>query len=517
MIDKSWFENTQSRDVLFSLDPTTSFVEYVQDVKPYHTKIFDVLINYAYSDMMRVNLRENIEISVEVSAPGEEPIYYCGPGYEPGFGFGYGIYWGGGYGGENSDTAAIPPPPATDDPYDDSGYDDVGYDGTVSSNPSNTIPPVVNVYAPIVQAVTGTSTVPDLPANSFLVTTPAPVYYTVSIINSVSNQLGFVRNYALAGVSPLDKKWVLAGDQTPYITAGTVFYTGAAKTPTGQFTIETISFNGTETELIVKEAIPLTAIGTGYISILVTPEYLPWWPYGMGVKLMSNDPLPAPLVQGQMYYFIPQDQPGAFNLATVRYPTKDSQYVDLSQLSNQQITLFNAETFVPGMKVVVQGSLNGRNDGNYTVFRVQQEGDKVRVWPVEPIMYPNDPSRTTDGWLSYDLSEGVIQYGFCPIASADDLFTQVYIGEKLEFRMEISFNDKPSVNMLENRTPEILGWGGVLFGSSYDDDEEAFTVTAVQFASVGGDIDVGNIILNGFDTRPFDLAPFDAVNPYTAS
>lgn len=42
-----------------NLDPVQGLVDYVQDVKPYHTKVIEVLIEYVFTDHIGVKAVEN--------------------------------------------------------------------------------------------------------------------------------------------------------------------------------------------------------------------------------------------------------------------------------------------------------------------------------------------------------------------------------------------------------------------------------------------------------------------------
>ena len=50
--------NTTTSPGLLSIDPIQGFVDYVTEYKPYHTKIFDVLFEYVYSDNVNVTVTE---------------------------------------------------------------------------------------------------------------------------------------------------------------------------------------------------------------------------------------------------------------------------------------------------------------------------------------------------------------------------------------------------------------------------------------------------------------------------
>lgn len=44
------------------LDPVQGLVEYVEDVKPYHTKIIEVLVEYVFTETVNVSITESLII-----------------------------------------------------------------------------------------------------------------------------------------------------------------------------------------------------------------------------------------------------------------------------------------------------------------------------------------------------------------------------------------------------------------------------------------------------------------------
>ena len=43
-------------------DPISGLVEFAQDVKPYHTKIIEILVDYIYGETMNVDVKDTHEI-----------------------------------------------------------------------------------------------------------------------------------------------------------------------------------------------------------------------------------------------------------------------------------------------------------------------------------------------------------------------------------------------------------------------------------------------------------------------
>lgn len=62
---------------LFRIDPTEAFVQYVQTIKPYHTKILETLVEYVYTEDVNVTIDENLQISTTFITPPIPPTYTC--------------------------------------------------------------------------------------------------------------------------------------------------------------------------------------------------------------------------------------------------------------------------------------------------------------------------------------------------------------------------------------------------------------------------------------------------------
>ena len=54
---------------IIPLDPVQGFVEYVQDVKPYHSKILEVLIEYIHTDVAQISITDSIDWKINISSP----------------------------------------------------------------------------------------------------------------------------------------------------------------------------------------------------------------------------------------------------------------------------------------------------------------------------------------------------------------------------------------------------------------------------------------------------------------
>lgn len=52
-----------------TLDPVQGLVDYVLDVKPYHTKIMEVLVEYIHSDPINVTITDSIRMNIDLAYP----------------------------------------------------------------------------------------------------------------------------------------------------------------------------------------------------------------------------------------------------------------------------------------------------------------------------------------------------------------------------------------------------------------------------------------------------------------
>jgi len=64
------------------LDPVQGLVDYINDIKPYHTKVVEVLVEYVYGEAVDINIEEYLHTQIDMFRP-EEPEfgYDCVRGY----------------------------------------------------------------------------------------------------------------------------------------------------------------------------------------------------------------------------------------------------------------------------------------------------------------------------------------------------------------------------------------------------------------------------------------------------
>lgn len=462
---------------LFRIDPTQGLVEYAQAVKPYHSKILDIFVEYVYTEALSAKVTDKMLMTIGLYGPGDilgpigpdgfpivitEPpvIYTCG----------YGFVWDA-YGG------AVPPElptavvisgagvlkiPATAssgsativlaaDPsgftFTDGQHVVFSTDGTTPSDISVGIPYfVVNATVSsievsltsggpsIVMTDAGTSqlyaTPQDLPYNTFLVAPPTPNPKSVVISSLITNQFTLTTPYAVTAVSPPASTWSVAGDITADLAIGDTFYIASNTDASAntRYVAANVVFAGGTTTITTVQPISLIATPTGTLNVIVKPDDVSYLPVGASVTISSTGTLPAPLVAGTTYYFEPTADIGVFNLAHVRYPTQTTDYVDLTSMGSGQLSIDRVEPFVPGEEVVVTGSAG--NDGIYYVGTIVPEGANFRISVPQAVPVTTPVALPTDGVMTYGGNFGD---PFCAVAHSPALHAETFIAETLHF------------------------------------------------------------------------------------
>lgn len=234
-----------AQTALNAINPTEGFVSYVQDVKPYHSKILEVLIEYVYKENIVTTVTEGQNWTISLVRPDTGVTTTCG----------YGVIW---------DSLVVSDYPTvtihqavgdvhvTTVPLVDSlqptvltiANDPLNYTlqvgdpitfqttGTLPQTSSGPISPGLVYYvlsnngtevtvstSPTGSALTfttaGSGTISihpeNLPYNTFLVDQPAPVQYQCIASNVQANQFTFVKAYNVVSVNPAAKEWTVAG------------------------------------------------------------------------------------------------------------------------------------------------------------------------------------------------------------------------------------------------------------------------------------------------------------------
>ena len=67
---------------LFRIDPTQGLVDYVNAVKPYHTKLLEVLVEYVYTERVDITVSERWKWDMSFTRPDGEIVFACGYGHQ---------------------------------------------------------------------------------------------------------------------------------------------------------------------------------------------------------------------------------------------------------------------------------------------------------------------------------------------------------------------------------------------------------------------------------------------------
>lgn len=58
--------NTTTFPGLVTIDPISGLINYVLDIKPYHTKVFETLVEYVYTDYVNVNVVDRNVLTIDI-------------------------------------------------------------------------------------------------------------------------------------------------------------------------------------------------------------------------------------------------------------------------------------------------------------------------------------------------------------------------------------------------------------------------------------------------------------------
>ncbi|PPD55729.1 MAG: hypothetical protein CTY12_00285 [Methylotenera sp.] len=156
-----------SQKALFGVDPTEGFVQYTNAVKPYHTKILEVLTEYVYKEDIKATISEKWNWNVELTRPEVPVIPTCG----------FGVVWDSPHSVNDYPTVNITQ--AVSDIYFSVGI------LTDVSNPTHIVYANKQQFALNVgDAITFRSTL-TLPTTSTGNISPGLVYYVTSVTGSI--------------------------------------------------------------------------------------------------------------------------------------------------------------------------------------------------------------------------------------------------------------------------------------------------------------------------------------------
>jgi len=210
---------------LKELDPVQGLVDYVLDIKPYHTKIIEVLVEYIHNDPVDVTILDEPEWVIHIAKPDGQVL-----------------------------------PFACDDGYSTWPYGSPGCWPIISPNQN-----ISSETYPSVNTLTNLFIIPGDRTQEFR---PGVRVHLRAFIEDYSNVLDIIG--IQAGSSCGSPYFVVSGNHTTTYVPGfqfTVF--GGVPENNGQYTVDHSVFNGTNTFIYVDQAIP-SALGDGKLGLIVT-------------------------------------------------------------------------------------------------------------------------------------------------------------------------------------------------------------------------------------------------------
>jgi hypothetical protein len=494
---------------LFRIDPTQGLLQYVNAVKPFHSKVLDVFVEYIYTESLNVSMKDSNKITVGFQSE-QLPTMYSN---------GFGYVWNS-YSlaspsqlphatiisavGKVEVQSSITPGSSTITPISGNMTFSVG--DKVLLNTTGTLPistpPILqgSVFyvvsaslgsitisstlsgPPVVFSATGTGILSVLlessKVNSFLLALPPQPIFPMVVSNLNSNQVSLVTQYSIASVIVLSKKWLIPGNltigTTPLVSGSLIYITDNTDPSANQkYTVTSVYFNSgtTQTEVTVQEPISLLATNTGQINIPLSADEAPYWPTGTALTV-SGSSLPLPLVAGTTYYFNPTSNPGIFNFSRKRYPAVFTDVIDIKTIGAGLMTVKRDEPFVPGETFVATGTFNGINDAQYKIMTITKEGSNYRANVLQTVQQSTPTSLTSDGIVTYLGSYGDPSG---VVVSGSNMLVSASFAEKITFEfgpapvLSYLFDSFSGVGNLSNHTGDSgHSWNTFQLGDTAD-------------------------------------------------
>jgi hypothetical protein len=437
---------------LTRIEPTRGLIDYVQHVKPFHTKVLDIQIEYVYRDLAIGTAIDRDEKLIEKRSTVRDVLFAdCG----------FGHIW--------DSPVGLPTPHA------------------------------------IIRAEARDESSPT--ANSFTISPPtAPVlnFYTTSFN---SNSFRLCTSFPITASNTNDRSFTvsgnLAGLVTPGLTVGLNIERLSGGVVNKTYVVSTVTPVLGNTIVVVTEPIPAQIIFPATLAVFTSVEDIPSWltkPTKVNVSSINGD-LPTPIQYNRQYYVVPGSTPGIFNLSATRYPTKYADYADIFDYGTGLLGIQQAEPFVPGDSVEIGSTYLSRNNGRYTIRYMLENAGEFTLIMNEPVPNTTPVGLMTDGSM-YPASSGFDTATECELTSAPDLYGRGRVSEVLSFQFGLGFDEDWTGEAIENPLSggfSTSGWGSP---DGYDVDGLNFNATTTQTTS---------LILTpaGFDTLFFDVSAFD--------
>lgn len=486
---------TRLVEALFRVDPTEGFVQYVQTVKPYHTKILEVLVEYVWTDQVNVSVCERHNWDMVFTRPQPNVVYDCNFGviWDTPYGYATTTFFingvttglGGSWRVAGNHVALFST--MIGDPFvvgknvgGGSGYYIIG---SVALSGSDTVITIQSVLTPA-QLTAGFQ--PSIIATA----TPHGIIYVYN-----SNRINILdssafEEFKITAVTPALTlgTWTIAGNHADRFVPGTTFrvQSNTDLSTDTEYTIVSATNGLGTTTITVLEEIPTTYGFSGivvdaYQSYLITfvepaPTLGTWtidggdftsrFVAGYPFQVQNNsEPLAnifyttvsSSFFEGRTTIVVTETIPATVGMSGVIIDNKNNSFLVQGDLT---------ETFFEGSYVAVENSING-NNGLYIGQASILEGANTRFWVKEPITKSKPDAAPYDGRM-YLANQGYDVPPYCRLLQAPDLHADTFISERLTFNITMGGEDRVGMVVLENQP---RGWGVSPYGSPFGPQE----------------------------------------------
>ncbi len=478
---------------LQKINPTEGLVSYVNAVKPYHTKVLDVLITYIYSDQLSGTMTESYSTAYEYTLQQRPTVMSCG----------YGNIWDSvSYTNSKvydistinrilhatgTNTATVSTVAA--------GSSDLtilsAVTETLATGQVVTIEAITSLPASAPQLTTGLNYIVQLitpdtiqlteqssgttlvfnggfndqfnlvitgdAANSFLVEQTQWPAITAVCLNTQASLFLFANPYLIVGIDGNNNEWIVSDNVQSLLPPGEKIYinTGTLTANSKQYAVVSTTFDGTNTHVVVDNPV-FQPIGLSYVYIPLSPSSLPAWLPGVAVKVQTNGNIPLPLTTTDMYYFIPSSQTGIFNLSATPYPQESTNFVHLTTVGNGIFSVLRQDTYMPGDVIRVSGTYMSINNGLYSIREVVNiSPTQVLIYPVEPILQSTPLGRTVDGIIE-TIILGYSDNRYCVPVSSGPMDLNGFVVETLNISIDLVPTDYVEGTVVEIDTTNTL-------------------------------------------------------------
>jgi len=387
-----------------STDAFQNLIDYVKQVKPYHTQLLDVVLEYACSETVAGSVSEQYSTEVVISTTPQAMLSR----------YGYGGSW------DSSDVDQLAHPiltvvrrqdyTATFTPssttvavsgiIDLIAGDEVVFE-TTSSPPTysggSIIGQVFHVLSvtsggficslptsptvPVTWATSGSGTITAIVisrgVNTITTTLPPPSVVPVTVLSLFPAEVLMADPYAIVAANTSSNQFTISGNHITELVVGQQIYVrgNAFSLANKAYTVISTVLVSSNTVVSVLESIPGGTTSTGNLMIPSSTDNISVLPSGSQVKI-SNGGVTVGLDPDAAYYITPVSV-GRFQLSPKLDPVANESFSKLTSFDLGDMTISSWITSPNGSKATVNGTLS--NDGVYTVIDVSRTDNTLSV------------------------------------------------------------------------------------------------------------------------------------------